>query len=116
LYLNPVPWNNAPRPHPVPLRGTTLPVYPSTGSGQAQEGNSEQQGDPGEAKEIDALNQQLMNRLNESGKLFLSNTVLKGRVALRIAIGNIRTDERAVREGWGKITAMADRGTGRQGT
>jgi aromatic-L-amino-acid decarboxylase len=50
-----------------------------------------------------------MNRLNDSGKLFLSNTVLQGRFALRIAIGNIRTDERAVEAAWREIVEQAAR-------
>jgi len=65
--------------------------------------------DPSTAQEIDSVNQRLMNRLNDSGKLFMSNTVLGGRFALRLAIGNIRSDERAVREAWGEIAGEAKR-------
>lgn len=47
--------------------------------------------------EHDRLNEELMNRANATGELFLSHTKLRGRLVLRIAIGNIRTEERHVR-------------------
>jgi aromatic-L-amino-acid decarboxylase len=67
------------------------------------------QGRGSSEEQLDAFNEALMNRLNDSGKLFLSNTVLNGKFALRIAIGNIRTDERAVREAWREIVEQAGR-------
>lgn len=47
--------------------------------------------------ECDRLNETLMNAANATGELFLSHTKLKGRFALRMAIGNIRTEEKHVR-------------------
>jgi len=49
---------------------------------------------------LDALNERLMNRLNEGGEVFLSHTRIEGRFTLRIAIGNIRTERRHVERAW----------------
>ena len=46
------------------------------------------------------LNERLLEAVNASGEAFLSHTVLRGRYALRLAIGNIRTEERHVRRAW----------------
>ncbi|HXK61397.1 MAG TPA: pyridoxal-dependent decarboxylase [Acidobacteriota bacterium] len=48
----------------------------------------------------DQLNQNLLNAVNASGEVFLSHTRLHDRFAIRMAIGNIRTDERVVRQTW----------------
>ena len=50
-----------------------------------------------------AFNQGLLNSINESGKAFLSHTVLNGTYALRFAIGNYQTTEADIRETWGLI-------------
>jgi aromatic-L-amino-acid decarboxylase len=49
---------------------------------------------------IDALDQRILDRVNASGEAFLSHTRLDGQLALRIAIGNIRTLERHVERTW----------------
>jgi aromatic-L-amino-acid decarboxylase len=49
---------------------------------------------------LDAANERLMNAVNDTGDVFLSHTRLRGRVALRIAIGHLRTEERHVRRAW----------------
>ncbi len=48
----------------------------------------------------DEENEQLMERANRSGEIFLSHTKLDGRFALRLAIGNVRTTEADVRQAW----------------
>ncbi|MBI3929744.1 MAG: amino acid decarboxylase [Armatimonadetes bacterium] len=50
--------------------------------------------------ELDELNMELMERVNRQGEIFLSHTRLKGRLALRFAIGHIRTTEEHVRQAW----------------
>ena len=48
----------------------------------------------------DERNQQLLERVNESGEIFLSHTRLAGRFVLRLAIGNARTTEADVSLAW----------------
>jgi len=49
---------------------------------------------------LDRFNQELLARVNASGEAYLSNTVLRGRYTLRLAIGNIRTTENHVARAW----------------
>ena len=41
-----------------------------------------------------------MKRVNDSGEIFISHTVLGGRFTLRVAIGNLQTTERHVARAW----------------
>ena len=52
------------------------------------------------AAAADALTEQLMNRVNETGEVFLSHTKLDGRFVLRLAIGHYQTAERHVARAW----------------
>ena len=45
--------------------------------------------------------------MNASGEVFLSHVVLGGRYAIRLAIGNIRTEERHVQRAWEILRAEA---------
>jgi len=45
-------------------------------------------------------NRDLLDRINASGRAFLSGTVLDGKFLLRFAIGNIATTETDIRETW----------------
>jgi aromatic-L-amino-acid decarboxylase len=60
---------------PVPFSTVVLRFAPEGSSGEDQ----------------DRMNTAIMDRVNESGEVFLSHTVLNGRVCLRIALGNLRT-------------------------
>jgi aromatic-L-amino-acid decarboxylase len=55
------------------------------------------------ARGTDELNAALLERLNGSGKLFLSHTRLNGRYTLRLAIGNLHTTESHVSAAWALI-------------
>jgi len=57
--------------------------------------------------ELDRLNTELESRLNCSGELFVSHTSAKGRYALRLAVGNLKTTERHIREAWERIQREA---------
>jgi aromatic-L-amino-acid decarboxylase len=52
------------------------------------------------ARRLDELNENLMHRVNASGRAFLSHTRLREKLTLRLAIGNIRTNEKHVRNVW----------------
>jgi glutamate/tyrosine decarboxylase-like PLP-dependent enzyme len=45
-------------------------------------------------------NQRLLDRINATGKAFLSHTVLEGRFVLRLSIGNIQTTWKDVEDTW----------------
>ncbi len=56
---------------------------------------------------LERLNQGLLDRLNATGEVFLSHTKLDGRFVLRLAVGNLRTEERHVRRAWDLIQQLA---------
>lgn len=49
---------------------------------------------------LNRLNEDLLNRVNATGEIFISHTRLNGKYALRLAIGNIRSEEKHVRRAW----------------
>jgi aromatic-L-amino-acid decarboxylase len=57
----------------------------------------------------DQVNEQLMTRLNRSGKLFITHTKLGDRFTLRLAIGGTYTERRHVEQAWQLVRAAADR-------
>jgi aromatic-L-amino-acid decarboxylase len=50
--------------------------------------------------ELTTLNEAILARVNASGEIFISHTVLRGRFTLRVAIGNLQTTDRHVRRAW----------------
>ena len=52
------------------------------------------------ATRLDVLNEKIMNSINASGLAYLSHTRLNDKLTLRLAIGNIRTEETHVRQIW----------------
>lgn len=55
---------------------------------------------PRSEEELEALNGRLLDAINATGEVFLSHTKLDGRYVLRLAVGNLRTEERHVRRAW----------------
>ncbi len=55
----------------------------------------------------DEVNRALMERLNASGKLYLTHTMLDGRFTLRLCVGQTHTEERHVRAAWKLIREMS---------
>ena len=51
-------------------------------------------------KASDEDNQRLLEKVNASGEIFLSHTVLRGRYVLRLAIGNLATTRAHVERAW----------------
>jgi aromatic-L-amino-acid decarboxylase len=54
----------------------------------------------GPIEESNAHNARILDRVNASGEVFLSHTVLRGRYVLRVAIGNLRTERRHLERAW----------------
>lgn len=55
----------------------------------------------------DAVNERIYNAVNSSGEAFISHTDVRGRYALRMAIGNLRTQIGDVRAAWDLIRKTA---------
>ncbi len=56
----------------------------------------------------DDFNRELLARLNASGSLYLTHTVLSGRYTLRLCVGQTHTAERHVRQAWQRIVETAE--------
>jgi aromatic-L-amino-acid decarboxylase len=62
---------------------------------------------PAEAQ--DRYNERLLQELNAAGPLFLSQTRLRGRVVIRVAIGNLRTRREHLERAWSLIRSTVKR-------
>ena len=60
-------------------------------------------------KGTDAENKQIMEAANATGEVFLSSTVLNGKVVLRVAIGNLGTTWEDVNRAWELLKTAADK-------
>jgi len=60
-------------------------------------------------KGTDEENHQVLERVNASGEIFLSHTVLRGKYSLRLAIGNMQTTRQHVQRAWELVQAGAGR-------
>ena len=56
---------------------------------------------------VDRSNETIMNRVNATGTAYLSHTKLNGKITLRLAIGNIRTEERHIVRVWEALRGEA---------
>ncbi|HEV8346772.1 MAG TPA: pyridoxal-dependent decarboxylase [Vicinamibacterales bacterium] len=57
---------------------------------------------------LDTANEKLLDAVNRTGEVFLSHTRLNGRLALRVAIGHLKTTERHVRRAWELLVEHAE--------
>jgi aromatic-L-amino-acid/L-tryptophan decarboxylase len=57
----------------------------------------------------DALTEAIMHQVNESGEVFLSHTKVRGRYAIRLSIGNQRTELAHVQRAWKLLLDVAKR-------
>jgi len=57
--------------------------------------------------ELNQLNEKLLEKINESGKLFLSHTKLNGKFVIRLTIGSIRHERRHIEDAWELIKSIA---------
>jgi aromatic-L-amino-acid decarboxylase len=62
----------------------------------------------GDEAALDAHNGAIMNAVNRTGEVFLSHTKLRGRFTIRLAIGNLRTEERHVALAWELLRHAAE--------
>jgi aromatic-L-amino-acid decarboxylase len=60
--------------------------------------------------ELERINSELMTKINSTGKLYLSHTKLGGKYIIRFAIGNIKTNEKHIRNAWELIKSLANSG------
>ena len=58
-------------------------------------------------KSGDAANQTIMDRLNRSGDLFLTHTKLRGKLTLRLCVGQTHTKTKHVEKAWERICEEA---------
>jgi aromatic-L-amino-acid decarboxylase len=63
--------------------------------------------DSGEHK-LDKLNSDIVERINASGRAYLTQTKLHGRTIMRIGLGNVLTTEEHLRKGWDLIRETAE--------
>ena len=59
-------------------------------------------------EEADAANMRILETVNARGRVLLSHTKIDGRVVLRLAIGNARTEERHVKTAWEELRKAAE--------
>jgi aromatic-L-amino-acid/L-tryptophan decarboxylase len=57
----------------------------------------------------DAANQTIMDRLNRSGDLFLTQTKLNGKLTLRLCVGQTNTEAKHVERAWKRIREESDK-------
>jgi len=58
-------------------------------------------------KGTDEENRNILERVNASGQVFLSHTVLRGQYCLRLAIGNMKTTREHVQRAWELVQSAA---------
>lgn len=59
------------------------------------------------SKNLDELNEEVMNRVNKTGKLFFTQTRLNGKFSLRLAFGNTNLKQEHVEKAWSLIQEQA---------
>ena len=62
-----------------------------------------------EEAQLDDLNAAVMDAVNRTGEVFLSHTRLAGRFTIRLAVGNLRTEQRHVARAWALLQREAER-------
>ena len=62
-----------------------------------------------DVESLNKFNKELMDKLNNTGEVFLSHTVLNGLFAIRIVISGLRTEEKHVNEVWELVKSEYDK-------
>jgi aromatic-L-amino-acid decarboxylase len=63
---------------------------------------------PGTTRKIDKLNNEIVERINASGRAYLTQTKLQRRTAMRIGFGNVLTTEEHLARAWEMIRNLAE--------
>ena len=64
---------------------------------------------PGSTEDkIDQLNSDIVKKINASGRVYLTQTKLRGRTVMRIGLGNVLTTEEHLRKAWEMIRKTAN--------
>jgi aromatic-L-amino-acid decarboxylase len=63
---------------------------------------------PATTAKMDKLNGEIVERINASGRAYLTQTRLRGRTVIRIGLGNVLTTEEHLRRAWDMIREIAD--------
>ncbi|MCW9707399.1 pyridoxal phosphate-dependent decarboxylase family protein [Fodinibius salsisoli] len=79
---------------PVPLNTICFRFHPAHISDEAK---------------LDEINEQLLTRIQQSGKLFLTHTKLNDRYTIRIVIGNTNVEKRHVDNAWSLIQSFSSK-------
>ena len=62
----------------------------------------------GDAVKLDALNSKIVEKINASGRAYLTQTKLRGHTTIRIGLGNVLTTEQHLRNVWELIQTVAN--------
>jgi aromatic-L-amino-acid/L-tryptophan decarboxylase len=65
-------------------------------------------GRAGSIDSLDSINSEIVERINVSGRAYLTQTKLRGRTVMRIGFGNVLTTEEHLRKAWDLITKTAE--------
>jgi aromatic-L-amino-acid decarboxylase len=90
-------------------------VGPVAGIGDAGPGSSAfakataDKATPVTTDNIDRLNSEIVERINASGRAYLTQTKLRGQTVMRIGLGNVLTTEEHLRKAWELIRETAER-------
>jgi aromatic-L-amino-acid decarboxylase len=66
------------------------------------------QDEPAVGDQIDSLNIRLLDAVNRTGKVFISHTKVHGRITLRVAISNLRTEDADLEVVWDVVRREAE--------
>jgi aromatic-L-amino-acid decarboxylase len=70
---------------------------------ESESGESTPVGSEPDESPLNEFNERLLARVNATGEVYLTHTRLRGRLALRVAVGNVLTEERHLAHAWALV-------------